>query len=74
MLDKIEAALTPARRKWSYVVTTAGLSVLGVYGLLSDEQAAAWALLAAGVTGMATAHTDTTTPTGMPRRAIEEDE
>lgn len=71
MLNKIQAALTPARRKWAYGVTTAGLTVLGVYGLVTTDQAAAWALLAAAVTGMATSHTDTTTTDGMPRRAID---
>lgn len=66
MLDKLEAIATPKRRKWLYGVTTAGLGVLGVYGLVTADQVAAWALLAAMVTGMATAKTDTTTTSGMP--------
>lgn len=69
MLDRIEAALTPSRRKWAYGVTTAGLTVLGVYGIVTADQVAAWALLAAAVTGMATGHTDTTTASGMPRQS-----
>lgn len=66
MLVKLEALATPRRRKWLYGVTCAGLGVLGVYGLVTADQAAAWALFGAAVTGLATAKTDTSTETGMP--------
>lgn len=66
LLNAIEKAATPARRKWAYGVTTAALVVLGTYGILTGDQAAAWDLLAAAVTGMATAKTDTRTSSGMP--------
>lgn len=51
------AWLTPQVRRWAYGVTTAGLFVLGVYGVVDGNQAAAWAGLAAAVTGMATGYT-----------------
>lgn len=70
MLDKLEALATPARRRWLYRISWAALALLGVYGVLSHEQLAAWALVAAAVLGVADAHTDPTTPTGMPRRGI----
>lgn len=59
MLDKIQAAATPKRRKWVYSVATAALTVLGVYGIVTLDQAAAWGVLAAAVTGMAAVNTDT---------------
>lgn len=49
---------SPKARKYVYRIATAGLAVLGVYGLVSSEQAATWALLAAAVTGMADVNTD----------------
>jgi hypothetical protein len=67
MLDKIQAVLTPARRKWAYGVTCAGVAILTTYRVLDGDQAAAWLYLAAAVLGMATGKTDTTTPDGMPR-------
>jgi len=66
MLTKIDKVLTPTRRKWAYGVATAGLAVLGVYGIVTADQAAAWGILAAAVTGMATVKTDTGTASGMP--------
>lgn len=69
-MDRIEQLLTPARRRWLYRITWATLTILGVYGLLTGEQIAAWAILAAAVLGIADAHTDPTTTSGMPRRAI----
>lgn len=58
----------PKFRKWAYGVTTAGLTVLGVYGIVTADQVAAWAFLAAAVTGMATANTDTSTPNSRPAK------
>jgi len=49
---------SPKVRKYIYRVATAGLAVLGVYGLVTSEQAAAWALLAAAVTSLADVNTD----------------
>ena len=60
MLDRLSDILTPTRRRWFYRVATAGLIVLGVYGIVTDEQAAAWNILFAAITGMAAANTDTT--------------
>lgn len=74
MLNRLEAVLTPKRRKWAYRSAWAGLGVLGTYGVLTGEQIAAWALLAAALLGMADRNTDPTTPTGAPRRAIEDDD
>lgn len=68
MLEKIERAATPRRRKWAYGVTCAGVALFATYGLLTGEQAAAWLYLASAVLGMATAKTDTNTPDGMPRQ------
>ncbi|WP_197080810.1 hypothetical protein [Cellulomonas sp. A375-1] len=45
--------LRPGVRRWVYRVSTAGLVVAGVYGVVDDEQAAAWLLLVAAVTAMA---------------------
>ena len=72
MLNRLEAALPPTRRKWAYKVSWATLALFGTYGLLSGEQLTAWALLAAAVLGMADRNTDPSTPTGA-RRAIEDD-
>lgn len=49
---------SPKVRKYIYRVATAGLAVLGVYGLVTSEEAAAWALLAAAVTSLADVNTD----------------
>ncbi len=57
MLDKIEKALTWRRRKWAYGTATAAFAVMGAYGIVTADQAAAWLLLAAAITGMATAKT-----------------
>lgn len=48
---------SPSVRRWLYSITTAALAVLGVYGLVTAEQAAAWAGLAAAVTAVAAANT-----------------
>lgn len=44
---------SPAVRLWIYGVTTAGLALAGVYGLVDGEEAAAWLFLVAAITGMA---------------------
>jgi len=49
--------LTPSVRRWLYGVTTAGLAVLGVYGVLDGQQLAAWSGLAAAITGLAYVNT-----------------
>ena len=70
MIDKLEQLLTPARRRWLYRISWATLALVGIYGVATAEQIAAWAFLAAAVLGVADAHTDTT-PTPTPRRAKE---
>nr|DAX91399.1 MAG TPA: Mycobacterial 2 TMS Phage Holin (M2 Hol) Family [Caudoviricetes sp.] len=47
----------PDIRRWIYGIATAALAVLGVYGLVTGEQIAAWSLLASAITGLATANT-----------------
>ena len=47
----------PAVRRWIYGIATAALAVLGVYGIVTGEQIAAWSLLASAITGLATANT-----------------
>lgn len=71
IFDRIEAALTPGRRRWLYRITWATAGLLGVYGLISHEELAGWLLVAAAVLGIADGHTDPTSPNGMPapRRA-----
>ena len=51
--------LTPARRKWLYVVLTAAVPLLITYGVLTETTAPLWLSLAAAVlgTGTAAAHT-----------------
>lgn len=49
----------PDVRKWIYGIATAGLAVLGVYGIVTGEQITAWSLLASAITGLATANTPT---------------
>ena len=61
MLTKIERALTPRRRKWAYGVVAGTLTVLGVYGIVTSDQAAAWDLLGAAALGLASSKTDTRT-------------
>lgn len=58
-MNRLQGVLTPPVRRWAYGVTTAALGVVAVYGLVDGQQAAAWLILAAAVTGMATAHTPT---------------
>lgn len=50
--------LKPKVRKWAYGVATAGLVVLGAYGVVDGQEAAAWSVLASAVTGMAFLNTD----------------
>ena len=69
-MSPLERWLTPAVRRWLYGIATAALIVLGVYGLLTNEQIAAWMGLAAAITGLATVYTDPEQPTGLPRRAM----
>lgn len=66
MLDKLEAAFTPRRRKWAYGLACALVVVLVTYRVLTTDQAAAWLYLAAAALGMATAKTSTKTADGMP--------
>lgn len=65
-LNRLERAATPRRRKWAYGVAGGVLAVLVTYRVLTGDQAAAWAYLAAMALGMATANTDTRTTSGMP--------
>ena len=45
-------------RRWRpLLIATAALAVLGVYGIVTGEQIAAWSLLASAITGLATANT-----------------
>lgn len=67
MLDRIEAILTPARRKWLYRVSWAILSLLGVLGITRQDVAAAILLVAAAILGIADGHTDPSTRDGMPQ-------
>lgn len=55
--------LTPRVRVWIYGIATAALGVLAVYGVVDDQQAAAWSGLAAAVTMMAAINTPTRTTT-----------
>lgn len=73
MLERLEAIATPARRRWLYRVAWSVLGLLGVHGLVTGEQLAAWLLVAAAVLGIADSHTDPTTTSGMPRRAKDTD-
>ena len=47
----------PEVRKWIYGIATAALAVLGVYGIVTGEQIAAWSGLASAITGLALANT-----------------
>ena len=49
--------LTPGVRKWAYGVAAAGITVLGVYGYLDGNEAAAWNGLAAALFCVAIANT-----------------
>lgn len=46
-------APSPNVRKWLYRIGIAGLGVLAVYGLLNEQEIAAWSVLAAALLGMA---------------------
>jgi hypothetical protein len=54
----VKNLLKPVVRKWAYGVATGGLVVLGAYGIVDGQEAAAWSVLAAAVTGMAFLNTD----------------
>lgn len=45
--------LNPKTRTWVYGIAVAAFGVLGVYGILTTEQIAAWALLASAICGLA---------------------
>jgi hypothetical protein len=51
--------LTPALRKRLYRLGLALIGVAAVYGFLSGEQAAAWALVLAPLLGLADANVET---------------
>lgn len=52
--------LTPARRRWLYLVLTAAVPLLITYGVLTDSTAPLWVSLAAAVLGTGTAAANTT--------------
>lgn len=54
-MDQIAKYLTPQVRQWLYVVVTAAVPLLIVYGILDAETAALWLGLAAAVLGTGTA-------------------
>lgn len=68
MLNRLETALTPTRRKYLYRIGWATLALLGVLGILDGRVSDAALFLLAAVLGIADTHTDPTTPTGMPRQ------
>ena len=73
MRNTLNHLLTPPVRQWLYGIATAVLVVLGVYGVIDGQQMAAWAGLAAAITGLAAVMTDPGSTDGMPRRAKTED-
>lgn len=52
--------LTAPRRRWAYTVLAAAMPLLVLYGVLTAEQAAAWAGAGAGVLGLGLAASKTT--------------
>ena len=66
--------LTPKRRRTIYLVATAVIPLLIGYGILDAERAPLWVALVAAflVPGMATLHTDPSTPTGEPEKEYAE--
>ena len=65
--------LTPTVRLWFYSVCLAVFGVLAVYGLMDERTVAAWAVLAAAVSGVAMAHVPPTDePPTEPRHAEDE--
>lgn len=51
--------LTPARRRWLYLILTAAVPLLITYGVLTETTAPLWVSLGAAIlgTGTAAAHT-----------------
>ena len=47
---------SPKARRWLYRIGIAGLGVLAAYGLVNEQEIAAWSLLAAALLGMADAN------------------
>lgn len=45
--------INPKTRAWIYGIAVATFGVLGVYGILTTEQIAAWAILASAICGLA---------------------
>ena len=66
------AWLTPAVRKWLYGIAVVVMPLLIAYGVLSAEEAPLWIALVGAVLvpGLAVAHTDTSTPNGMPASEV----
>ncbi len=56
--------LTEPRRAWLYRISLAVIALLGIYGIVDEQQAAGWAALAVALlnTGLATANTSTKPP------------
>jgi len=59
-MNRINLLKNPAVRLWLYGIAMAGFGVMGVYGLLSSEQIAAWGLLASALFAVAAANTPRT--------------
>lgn len=47
---------SPKTRRWLYRIGIAGLGVLAVYGLVNDQEIAAWSIMAAALLGLADAN------------------
>lgn len=47
---------SPKVRRWLYRIGIAGLGVLAVYGIVNDQEIAAWSIMAAALLGMADAN------------------
>ncbi len=66
--------LTPVVRRWIYGIWLAVSPLLVLYGIMGEEAAPLWTTLVGSilVPGVAVLHTDTKTPTGMPRKEYAE--
>lgn len=69
MLNRIETALTPRRRKYLYRLGWSVLALLGVLGVLDGQVRDAILLVFAALLGLADSRTDPTTSDGAPRAA-----
>ena len=53
VIEKINKVFTRDVRLYIYAIMVAGFGLLAIYGIINDEQMAAWLLLSSAICGLA---------------------